>query len=284
MSGDITNFNDYWHRIRSASAAFQKGIYHLYFLSGNDAQETFSKIVRTYQCLFQLCLTHLLLDFEYELDAKEIQGRLRNLCKSRNAPTRSEIDPAAIVKHSVFENKQWKGRIASHPLHGSSKKALALYHKTVDARHNLMYRPFMLETHWEDCTLMRLLGSVPEGQQIDSAYKEFFHGMLKLEKVERDELPKRMEASRKVQLGQPHRKLKPFFAHSFLSDLFKPYRDIHGVRPTESLLLTYARMLNPHNSELLTDIVTYRNKLIESQSLMEKFNIQKDWRMEEFFQ
>lgn len=284
MSGDITNFNDYWHRMRSASAAFQKGIYHLYFLSAQNAQETFSRIVRTYQCLFQLCLTHLLLDFDYALDAKNVQKRLRKLCKNPNAPTRSEIDPAAIITHTVFEKKQWKGWTASHALHESGKKALFLYHKTVDARHNLIYRPFMLENHWDDCPLMRLLDAVPVSQEVEAAYKEFLQEMLDLEKREREELPKRMEASRKARLGQPHQNFKPFFAHGFLCDLLKPYRDNTGVRPTESLFLTYARMLNSHDSDLLNALANYRNELIGSKNLIERFRPQEDWCTEEFLQ
>ncbi len=279
---DIIDFNDCWHRIRSASAAFQKGIYHLYFLSEPGKEEPFAGVLRIYQCLFQLCLTHLLLDFEYKLDIKKIDGRLRRLCKNRNAPSRSEIDPAAIIKHSVFEKGQWEGRVSRHPLHKGSKNVLTLYHRTVDARHNLMYRPFMLETHWEDCTLIRLLSSIPTSQEVEAAYKEFLQTMIEMSKIERQELPKRIEEMKRAREGHPHVTFSPFYAGSFLSDLFKPYRDIDDKRPTESLLLTYVRMLNPQNAELLNAIAKYRNKLIESNYLIELFGLQGDWNAEEF--
>lgn len=282
MTDNLSDFNDLSHRLSSATAAFQKGIYHLFFLSTMDSQEHFSKILRTYQCLFQLCLTYLLLDSSYKLDAKHLPSRLRKLCDDAEAPTRAEIDPAAIVTHSVFENRKWKGLGKSHPLHLSSKGALDLYQRTVEARHNLLYRPFMLANYWEDCTLINLLDSVPSSQEVEAAYKKFLQQMLEWSKVEQEEMPERIEAVTKALRGEPHNEVNPICAGNFLYDLFKPYQDMYGVRPTESLLLTYARMLNPKDEVLLRSIVIYRNSLIESQNLMKLVRLQSDWRTPEF--
>lgn len=282
MTSDLSNFNYPQHRISSATATFQKGIYHLYFLVSQDSQEWYAKILRTYQCLFQLCITQLLLDSDFSLDAKHIQQRLRNLCKNPDQPLRSEIDPAALITHSVFENRKWKGLQKHHPLHLSSVMALDVYHKTVEARHNLIYRPFMLENYWEDCKLINLLGSVPSCAEVESAYKTFFGGMLDWVDLEQKEMSERFNTKVNASSGDLHDKIRPIYASNFLYDLFRPYRDRFGMRPTESLLLTYARMLNPNDEKLLQSITIYRNNLIDSKYLVERLRLQNDWRLEEF--
>lgn len=283
MTNDLTDFNDVQHRISSATAAFQKGIYHLFFLSTPNSHEWYEKVLRIYQCLFQLCLTHLLLDIEgYTLDVKDMQSRLRHLCKNPNLPTRAEIDPAAIITHSKFENKKWPGLKKVHPLYSSSQLALNLYYNTVTARHNLLYRPFMLVNFWEDCTLINLLGSIPTFEEIETAYKIFLAGMIDWHKIECKEMPKRIEVMQKSLPGETSQKMTPICARTFLYDLFMPYRDIVGERPTESLLLTYARMLNPDNDLLLRSIAIYRNSIMDSQNLMEQIGLQSDWRINEF--
>jgi len=282
MINDLSDFNNLNHRISSACATFQKGIYHLYFLVLHDSQDWYSRILRAYQCLFQLCVTQLLLDSDYRLDTKNIQKRLLKLCKNPDQPLRSEIDPAATITHSVFETHKWKGLHKAHPLYSCSVNALSLYHKTVEARHNLIYRPFMLENYWEDCTLIKLLGFVPTDQEVEAAYKYFISSMLDWAILEQSEMPQRAEALIKELRGEPHKIIKPVCAGNFIYDLFKPYYDNLGKRPTESLLLTYARMLNPKDEKLLQSLVNYRNNLIDSKNLAMRVHLQEDWRTNEF--
>jgi hypothetical protein len=101
---DIHDFNDVPHRIRSASAAFQKGIYHLFVQRYHGTADLFTSVIRLYQCLFQLCLTYLLLDSTFSIESDDIRlRRLTKLSADPKRPTRREIDPAAVVNHSTFE-------------------------------------------------------------------------------------------------------------------------------------------------------------------------------------
>src|SRR5256885_1724911 len=47
-----------------------------------------------------------------------------------------------------------------------------------------------------------------------------------------------------------------------LEMLFIVVRDIHGQRPTETILLTYGRMLSPRDRRSLKEIGKYRNEVV----------------------
>jgi hypothetical protein len=257
---DIYDFNDIGHRVFSATATFQKGIYHLFILKNEKSPEVFTKVLRLYQCVFQLCLTQLLLDANYKINGKKIQQRLRRDCKDPEKPTRNEIDPAAIVKHSVFEEEgHWKGFPQEHPLYLISKESLVLIQKIVEARHSLLYRPYMLDgPFWKDCTLMDLLKLIPDVEEIEKTYSSFIKAVLVWQNIERLEEPGKPETKNSKKLR---------CANHFLHSLFLPYSDQPNNRPRETLLLTYARILNPQNDELLQKIRQYRNRLLDVKTI-----------------
>jgi hypothetical protein len=283
---DIYNFNDVPHRIRSASATFQKGIYHLFIQKYRYTTDLFAGILGMYQCLFQLCLTQLLLDSDFSISSKDIRlKRLRALCKDPNNPTRREIDPAAIVNHSIFEQQgNWRGFRNNHPLHFSSVESLNLLQRIIDARHNLVYRPFMLDHLWEDCTLIDLLETRPAVDEAESAYREFISGVLKwyndYEPKRHEVIKKRLATLTKDNMyNPPPASIPPPGPAYFLEQVFMIYEDRRDARPTESLLLTYARMLNPNDEELLESLKDYRNDLLDLERTKNLISLPEDWRI-----
>jgi hypothetical protein len=284
---DLTDFYEPSHRVMSASAVYQKGIYHLFMLKHREASDAYARILRVYQCLFQLCLTQLLLDMEYQLKSRDISPRLKEHCRDRENPTRKEIDPAAIVTHSVFEKGRWTGAKRGHPIHEISKKTIKLYKRVVEARHNLIYRPFMLAGYfWEDCTLLDLLSTVPEVEEIEKAYEGLIPAMLKWNTVEdRGSFQTVKIPTDKAAPGTPVGddteiklySVRPRYAGYFLQMLFMVYEDRRDRRPTETLLSTYARMMNPDDEELLRSIREYRNQIIDLESVLSVITVLDDW-------
>lgn len=281
---DITDFNNISHRVESASGVFQKAIYHLFLLKSEEASDLYARVLRMYQCLFQLCLTQLLLDPDYCLSPKGISKRLKLLCRDPAAPTRKEIDPAAIVTHSVFENGRWPGAAKGHHLYAVSRVAIELYKRVVDARHHLIYRPFMLHGPlWEDCTLMNLLAATPEVEDIEQAFREFVKASLDWYREEDEEKDRLIEKARvegkcftdvaKEAGGNTSR-----YAGYFLRMLFIVYEDRRDHRPTETLLLTYARMMKPDDPQFLESLREYRNQLLDLPIFLRDVYVQSEWR------
>jgi len=266
---EIHDFNDVPHRIRSGSAAFQKGIYHLFIQRYYGTADLFTSVIRLYQCLFQLCLTYLLLDSTFSIDSGDIRlKRLTKLCADPKRPTRREIDPAAVVNHSTFEEHgKWQGFPPSHPLHLGSVKSLGFLQSIVDARHNLIYRPFMLDRLWEDCTLMDLLENRPTTEEVEGVYRQFvsevFSWYSEYEPKRQDAVKEYLATLTLQDLpDHPRHDVPPVGPAYFLEHVFMIYEDIRDSRPTETLLLTYARMLNGDNYALLADLKKYRNNLL----------------------
>lgn len=165
----LFDFDDQAHRMFAAAAAFQKGVYQLFVLRSHQQTDWYDRLLRSYQCLFQLGVTLVLLDETFSLNAslKKIPGPLRTKCDPKN-PKRNELDPACLVTHSVFEKHKWQGFQVSHPLAAIGRETIDLYSRVVDARHNLLYRPFLLDgPHWEDCTLITLIGKSPPRLEIE---------------------------------------------------------------------------------------------------------------------
>lgn len=285
---DVKDLNEPGHRVMSASAVYQKGIYHLFMLKNKEASDAYARIIRIYQCIFQLCLTQLLLDMDYKLKPKDISPRLREHCRDGENPTRKEIDPAAIVTHSVFEKGRWTGAKRGHPLHEISKATIKLYKRVVEARHNLIYRPFMLAGYfWEDCTLLDLLSTVPKVEELERAYQVFVQAMLKWNTVQNEDSLKWLK-SMNEKASRPGSaeggaedllpKVMPRYAGYFLQMLFMVYEDRRDSRPTETLLSTYARMMNPDDEELLRAIREYRNWIINLGSVLSVVHVLDEWR------
>ena len=283
---DIYDFNDVPHRIRSASATFQKGIYHLFIHKHHGTTDLFTSVIRLYQCLFQLCLTYLLLDSTFAIRSDDIRlKRLTKLCANPKHPTRLEIDPAAVVNHSTFEEQgKWRGFPPSHPLHLGSVKSLRFLQTIVEARHNLVYRPFMLDRLWEDCTLMDLLENRPTTDEVEDVYRQFISEVFSWHS---EYEPKRHDAVKEYLATlslqdlphHPRHDAPPVGPDYFLEHVFMIYEDIRGSRPTETLLLTYARMLNGDNHVLLADLKKYRNDLIGVDKAKALVAFQEEWRI-----
>lgn len=286
---DIKDFNDILHRINSASAMFQKGIYHLYFLRNEEETDTYAKVLRLYQCLFQLCLSQLLLDFDYKLNPKWFPKPPKN----SNELTRADIDPAATVKHNAFEKTQegnfrWRPR-KTHRLYSISGESLELINNVVQARHNLIYRPYLLDDNfWNDCVLIDLLKHIPAVDEVEKIYKKFIHVMLDWYEFEQQQWtppppppPLSMKKNKEI-LGDRTNTFSPpvdpFCAISFLNGLFCVYEDLRDHRPTETLLMTYARMLNPSNDERLQSIREYRNQILGLEEFVSIVYIPREWR------
>jgi len=251
---DITDFNDLKHRVQSACASWQKGVYHLFMLKNRSTTEAFARTLRLYQCIFQLSLTQLLLDTNFSIRADDIQSRLKRRCKDPQHPTRKELDPASIVTHTTLE-RRWVGFNSGHPLHEVSKHTLVLYHKIVEARHNILYRPFMLAPNfWEDCTLIDLLDKTPSVDEVEEVYQSFIKAIFDWYIIE-------LEAVKQSGSGKR-------IAGYFLDELFIVYRDRRDNRPTETLLLSYARLLNSNDQNLLEELREYRNQLVDLKNLL----------------
>lgn len=265
MITSLTDFDDSNHRTESATAAFQKGIYHLFLGKLHRDPDVYGQLLRKYQCLFQACLSLLLLDlagFSLASCVKRIPRRLLNRCADPKRPLRSELDPACLITHSLFEERRWNGFPASHPMARVSQRALDLYGRVVEARHNLLYRPCLLDgPFWEDCTLMGLITGAPSALEIEQVYDEFVSSLFAWREVG----------------GNPRT------ADYFLQTLFRPYADRSGKLPTETLLLAYARMLNPDNPQFLDELRNYRNELsrVRSDQRYSQITFLQEWRVGE---
>ncbi len=246
---DITDFDEASHRIESSCALFQKGIYHLFILENRGEIDYYSKILRIYQCIFNLNACLLLLDMSFKLTGIRIMPRLLKRCKDRSKPTRNEIDPAALITHKMLE-EEWKGFKDNHPLITISHRSLQVYKRLVEARHNVLYRPFMLANMWEDCPLISLLKDIPDKKEVENLYIEFLTSIVKWREEEK-------KSNYSDEIGHKHR-----YAGYFLELTYRSYIDRNNQRPKETLLLGYARLLNPNNEELLVELESYLNRIM----------------------
>ena len=248
----LTDFDYQPHRTVSAAVAFQKGLYHLFLLHNDQRTDIYELLIRTYQCVFQLCVTLLLLDETFSLtdllNTPAARGLAKKVCADPKKPGRNEIDPACVLTHSAIQ--KWSGFTSTHPLVQSGVKARELLSRTVDARHNLLYRPFLLDRtdpgfdfgpFWEDCTLKALIGGAPKRQEVEVGYGDFASAIWDWRKSDR---------ASKIPSG-------------FIFSLFDPYVDTANQQPTETAVLRYARMLAGDNETLLAQLAGYRNKLID---------------------
>lgn len=275
---DITDFNDIKHRIKAASATFQKGLYHLFMLTKKEKNDLFELILRTYQCLFLLRETELLLNTKFDFNRyKNRKDYLKEECQNPNQLTRKEIDLVSLLDHSILRNKV-NFPLHNHPLEKVDYNTLDLYRKIIDIRHYVLYRPSMLDDLWNDCELIDLLKQFPRITKIEQIYKDFIKAMLDWHKIEQNK-PKRTISKEDVHKGR----YNPFLnciSGIFLSSLFRVYEDISkNNRPTETLLLSYARMLTPDNLEILRELIDYRNQLLDVENLKEitGINFVEEW-------
>lgn len=227
------------HRARSASAMFQKGIYHLYVTKSVKFTDEFDKTLRLYQCIFLLSAAQLLLDFEGE----------KFFVKGKKVEERINRDPGVSIIHSQIE--KWLGFDDKHPLYKVGTDTKKLYLRIHEARHNMIYRPYF-ESHttrfyWEDCTLESLLHNIPNVTDVEQTYKNFYQSLCNW-----------MKQSLENRNFENYK-----FLNSFELGLKEPLSS-----PPVSLLLNYARTLNyRHESNIewpkLDEIRKYRNSLLD---------------------
>ena len=217
------------HRINSAAAWFQKGIYHLFMLQEGKKSDAYSDTLRTYQCLYSLGVVQLLLDYDrLNINLNELSKREQEWAK---------IDLGSAMKHRMVQNKL--GFPKEHLLHKVSKKTLSLFNRAIDARDNLIYRPFLHDKDniwfWEDCTLEDLLKNIPKHNEIERVYQDFYE-VIKI--------------------------WDNYWARAyFITSLAAPLSN-----PPLTLLLNYVRLLNPSKSslnlELLNSVRKYRHQIL----------------------
>ena len=232
------------HRIESASAMFQKGIYHLFVLKNINYSDAFDRTLRLYQCMFWIRVALILLDFEGEKFDRNMRKREIEWANR---------DPGAAILHSRAEKPT--GFKKGHPLHKISQETLQLYKKVVDARHNLIYRPYYESRDmggksswfWEDCTLKGLLQNIPTLDEVEQAYKEFYKSI-------------------NTEIKDNDKSVLIYFKVSIWDQL---------NTPPLTLLLNYAHMLNSEATsgldlQLLDEVRKYRNRLLD-EDIKEKF-------------
>jgi hypothetical protein len=209
------------HRVCSAAGSFHKGLYHLLVLKSRPSADAFEKVLRTYQVVFQLCITGRLLDFREPV------------------PRVPHPDPAANIKHQ--EVARWNGFPSGHALYSGFAEAQELHRRTKDARHNMLYRPYMRFDNatrmasWEYCTLQDLLPHVPEVSELENAYERFIAAV-----------------GRWAATGAVPPK-------EFLLRLLSRYEDRTGRHPTTWLPQYYAEVLNLDNA-LRTELQKFQDE------------------------
>jgi hypothetical protein len=142
----------------------------------------------------------------------------------------------------------------------------------------------MLDDLWEDCTLIDLLKTRPTIEEAEHAYRECISGILTWHT---EYEPKRLEAIKKHlasltkdnYMNPPEHPIPLVGPGYFLDQVFAIYEDIRDSRPRETLLLTYARMLNPNDAALLEDLKQYRNDLFELEKIKGLISVPNDWKI-----
>lgn len=236
-------FDDTSHRVESAAAAVQKGIYQLFVLELRSDCDEYARLLRIYQCVFQACVSQILLDQTFSMAplAGRIPKRMQALCRDPGSPSPRDLDAAALLNHSVFETGRWQGFPLGHELHEVSTRTLSAYSRIVHGRHNLLYRPFLLEGPvWQDCPLIDLVGNAPVAEDLSSLYRAYIESLWILREAE----------------GGAR------LAEYFLQTLFMPFETIDHARPKETLLASYARLLVGENTALIAELRLRRNELL----------------------
>src|SRR5262245_45281474 len=173
----LDDFNNRDHRIASASALFQKGIYHFLVVKTYGQIDRFAEVLRVYQCIFDLRGAMVLLDEGFRL--QPYQPDVKRFCPD-SKPTRAKIDPAVLLKHDTVENK-WPGYPKDHRFGRASREAGRLLKAVVELRHIVIYRPMLLDGGgwcWEDCPLYNYLDHLPGSADVESVYREFSSALM----------------------------------------------------------------------------------------------------------
>jgi hypothetical protein len=214
-----------------------------------------------------LCLTLLLLDKKKSFDEipggvlpcflerrNELGLELEEVSKPQvksYKPTARELDPSALVAHKTIRN--WKGFDVTDPLYASSRMACELFKKVDDARSNMIYRPFLYDKFWEECTLSSLIDSIPSPIDVEKAYKDFWQQIVG--KIEEHQYTSDGKTDTTL-LAKNQRDPE------FVEGVFSTYKDVRSGFNTETVLCSYARMLN--NEDIVKEVQDYREELLRT--------------------
>jgi hypothetical protein len=132
--------------------------------------------------------------------------------------------------------------------------------------------------------LIDLLENRPTTEEVEDVYRQFISEVFSWHN---EYEPKREDAVKKylatVSLqdlpDHPRHDVPPVGPAYFLEHVFMIYEDLRNSRPTETLLLTYARMLNGDNQSLLEDLKNYRNGLLKVDKMKTLIALPDGWRM-----
>lgn len=151
------------HLVLSASATYLKGLYHLFVLERDLDADAYATGLRTYQALFFLVSTGVLLDSSFRFHRTQ------------------RPDPAAQLEHKDL--REWKGFPDSHQLQEICRESQKALTETWDTRNNLNYRPYMMTQGknggaiFEDCELQDLLANMPKPAEIKALYARFLEAI-----------------------------------------------------------------------------------------------------------
>jgi hypothetical protein len=124
---------------------------------------------------------------------------------------------------------------------------------------------------------------MPNTEEISAVYQEFVDAVLLQRVAEihaQEELRRLVEASEE---GWRERmaKSEQKWADYFVKLQFWPYADEQSIRPTETILLTYGRTLNPENEKFLEELRGFRNQLLRLSDMQPPIKLEPAWRLGE---
>jgi hypothetical protein len=143
------------------------------------------------------------------------------------------------------------------------------------------------DCYWEDCTLIDLLEQAQNVDEVEEAYQALVRAIQKWHLTEEKpaasghiQVPKIIFKNWVIENPSP---LNFRLASYFIQMLFMVYKDLEGKRPTETLLLTYARMLNHDDQQLVLAVREYRNHLLDVDKLIRisHITLPDEWRIGE---
>jgi hypothetical protein len=262
----IDDLNDPEHKITSASALIQKGMYHLFLLTQRPETDRFTHVLRMYQCLFSLSCSMLFLNSKFRLNEEDLKRGKKILTRFKVDPTkpmREKIDPTVLLTHSHVEKAP--PFPPGHPLCSANMMANALIQRVNDARHTLIYRPMLLAGDpwlWDDCKLFEYFARLPGPCEVERIYKDFCLALVETFLGEKERRRRFGYSQAGVLTDSDRAELHSFWAGKLLEAIFLVYRDTQGDRPPETILLGYARLLSGDNLSVVNTVREFRNALL----------------------
>jgi len=184
-------------------------------------------------------------------------------------PSRDKVDPSVALTHSDFGKGAWEGFPAGLPLHQASVTATALINRIVDPRHTVTYRPMLLERegwYWEDCSLKRDVDGLPDAAEVERVCRDSCAALA-------DEFLSQYKEQQRLfgEIEAGHIKLdelatiRNFWAIEFFGEILQEYEDTKHGRPTETMVVSYARLFQDNSAEsakFLRELAAFQDELL----------------------